>query len=194
MTGNTIWQLSPVPAYFCCGWVKSPMYTCTPWLVQCNNYIIAIIFYSSFYYVGNYFCKYCWALFRLKLDTKMGHLTTPPGTFRPLLDKLGSWNSAQTLIRLTRIRNRTHFHPNPTHLKLTLGGKLKTLRFKSKVFPSWALLTCVLFVWFSVHIPYLIHVESVWIQLPCNHMVVFIYLVETGLQVAQCFEIEWWNS
>ena len=70
--------------------------------------------------------------------------TTPPGTFRPLLDKLGSWNLAQTFTRPTRLRNITHSHPNPPHLTLSLGRKLKTWRFKSKVFPSWTLSTWVL--------------------------------------------------
>ena len=60
----------------------------------------------------------CSAWLRLKLNTKMGlnhhttlhytplhyttlHPTPPPGTFRPLLDQLESWNLAQTLTRPT---------------------------------------------------------------------------------------------
>ena len=42
------------------------------------------------------------------------------------------------------LRNRTHSYPNPSDLTLSLGGKLKTWRFKSKVFPSWTLSTWVL--------------------------------------------------
>ena len=73
------------------------------------------------------------------------HPTTPPGTFRPLLDKLGKWNLFQTLIRPTRFRNSTHFHTNRQLLTLSPGGKLKTSRFQSKVLPRWTLLTWVLF-------------------------------------------------
>ena len=88
----------------------------------------------------------CSAWLRLKLNTKMGlnpttlHHTTPPVTFRVLQDKLGSWNFAQTLIRPTRLKNRTHFYPNQPHLNLSLRGKLKT----PKVFLSWTHLISVL--------------------------------------------------
>ena len=68
------------------------------------------------------------------------HHTTPPVTFRVLQDKLGSWNFAQTLIRPTRLKNRTHFYPNQPHLNLSLRGKLKT----PKVFLSWTHLISVL--------------------------------------------------
>ena len=54
------------------------------------------------------------------------HPTPPPGTFRPLLDKLRSWNLAQILTKPTRLRNRTHPHPNPPHLTLSLRRKLET--------------------------------------------------------------------
>ena len=78
----------------------------------------------------------CSAWPRLKLNTKMGlnhpttpHHTTPPGPFRPLLDKLGSYNFAQTLIWPTRLRNRTHFYPNPPHLTLYLGEGLTNIYY-----------------------------------------------------------------
>ena len=111
----------------------SPEYRSAPIPAQCRfKYYIRLIDstylwngVSTWFFFVQLGLGLSWTL-KWASTTTPPHPTPPPGTFRPPLDKLGSWNLAQILTKPTRLRNRTHSHPNPPHLTLSLRRKLKT--------------------------------------------------------------------